>query len=141
MEIKRFRPAIGKMFWAICIPTVALLAAATALSVVSLAAFLIIRFTDLLTVYFLITSLFGYVELRENSVFIKFGFVMKKEIPYDKIRGITKERKFYSDSMNSLKNTLEHVNIKYNTFDLVSVSVTDNDALIRELKARRLNNT
>ena len=141
MEIKRFRPAIGKMFWAICIPTVALLAAATALSVVSLAAFLIILFTDLLTVYFLITSLFGYVELRENSVFIKFGFVMKKEIPYDKIRGITKERKFYSDSMNSLKNTLEHVNIKYNTFDLVSVSVTDNDALIRELKARRLNNT
>jgi hypothetical protein len=39
--------------------------------------------------------------------------------------------------MASLKNALEHVNIKYNTFDIVSVSVVDNDGFIEELNTRR----
>ena len=58
------------------------------------------------------------------------------EIPYTSIRDVCKERKFYSDSMMSLKYTLEHVNIKYNRFDLVSVSVVENDELIRDLTVR-----
>ena len=43
-------------------------------------------FIDLFTFYFLITSLFGYVQLKENSLFIKFGLILNKEIPYDKIK-------------------------------------------------------
>jgi hypothetical protein len=61
---------------------------------------------------------------------------MTREIPYSKIRGFVKERKFYSESMTSLKNALEHVNIKYNSFDVVTVSVTDNDDFIGELNLR-----
>ena len=91
---------------------------------------------DVFTFYFLITSLFGYVELREDSVFIKFGFIMKREIPYKNIRGITKERKMYADSMVALKNSLDHVNIKYNRFDMISVSVVGNDELISEIELR-----
>jgi hypothetical protein len=91
---------------------------------------------DILIAYFIISPLFGYVELREKSVFIKFGFIMSREIPYEKIRGFSKARKFYSDSMLSLKNSFDHVNIKYNTFDMISVSVTDNDLLISDIEAR-----
>ena len=75
---------------------------------------------DLFVLYFIISPLFGYVELREDSLFIKFGFFMNREIPYPKIRGTSFEHKFYSDSMLSLKNSADHVNIKYNTFDIKS---------------------
>jgi hypothetical protein len=100
-------------------------------------ALLIVIPVDLITVYFLITSLFGYVELRETGVFIKFGFFMKREIPYSKIRGLTKEKRIYSDSMMSLKHSKDHVNIKYGKFDIVSVSVKDSDELIKEINKRR----
>ena len=86
--------------------------------------------------YFFVSPLFGYVELRENSMLIKYGFILKKEIPYSKIRSVTKARKFYSDSMMSLKNSFDHVNIKYNTFDVTCVSVVDNDSFINELSKR-----
>ena len=38
--------------------------------------------------------------------------------------------------MTSLKNALEHVNIKYNNFDVVTVSVVGNDEFISELAER-----
>lgn len=136
MEVKRFKPLIDKLFWIILIPTVILIISATLLSLFELGALLIMLGVDIFTLYFLVSSLFGYVELRENSIFIKFGLIMKKEIPYNKIRGITRARKFISDSMLSLKNALDHVNIKYNTFDMVSVSVIENDKFIRELELR-----
>ena len=133
---KRFKPKIGKMFYVIWVPTVVFLIAITAVSLVAPLAFVILLFTDALTLYFLLTSLFGYVELREETVFVKFGFIARAEIPYSAIRGVTKERKLYADSIMSLKNSLDHVNIKYNRFDVVSVSVTDNDELISEIEAR-----
>ena len=136
MDNKRFKPKIGKMFYIIWIPTVLLLAVCTWLSFAAPIGFVIMLATDLFTLYFLITSLFGYVELREETVYVKFGLFTEKEIPYTSIRDISKERKFYSDSMMSLKYTLEHVNIKYNRFDLVSVSVVENDELIRDLEER-----
>jgi hypothetical protein len=37
----------------------------------------------------------------------------------------------------SLNNALEHIDIRYNTYDVVSVSVVDNDALIEEIDKRR----
>ena len=128
---------IDKLFWWITIPTAMLFFFLFLISVCELVAFLITFSTMLLTAYFLISPLFGYVELREKMVFIKFGFFMKREIPYEKIRGTKKERKWYSDSMLSLKNSMEHVNLQYNTFDFVTISVVDNDEFIRELNKRR----
>ena len=137
METKRFKPLIDKLYWWILIPTAVLLIAATVISVGSLFALIVMLCADLSTVYFLISPLVGYVELRESSCFVRFGFFMTREIPYSKIRGIEKTRKFYADSMMSLKNSMDHVNIKYNKFDLVSVSVVDNEEFIRELEKRR----
>lgn len=133
---KTYKPKIGRMFYAIWIPTVIFLIAMTFVSLVSPIALVILLLTDALTLYFLLTSLFGYVELREDSVFVKFGFVAKVQIPYSKIREVTKERKLYADSIMSLKNSLEHVNIKYNRFDVVSVSVVDNEDLMNEIEKR-----
>ena len=124
------------MFWIILIPTLVLLAIATVVSYFGPLALLITIPIDLFTVYFLITPLFGYVELRENTVFIKYGIIMKKEIPYNTIRAVTKERKIYSDGLVSLKCSLDHVNIKYNSFDVTSVSVVDNDDFIKSLEEK-----
>ena len=110
----------------------------TLLSIYHIVAFLLTLLVDVFVFYFLISPLFGYVELREDSVFIKFGLLLKREIPYGKIRGVTEERKFYADSMLSLKNALVHINIKYNSFDMVSVSVVGNGELKEEIEARTM---
>ena len=136
MENKRYKPLIDKVFWIIWVPTLILLAVATAITAGDIIAFLIMLSVDLFTVYFMISPLFGYVELRENSVFVKLGFFTKREISYKQIRDVEKTRKLYSDSMSALKNSLDHVNIKYNRFDVLSVSVVDNDDLIKRLKVR-----
>ena len=132
----RFKPQIDRLFWFIWIPTVILLAVGTVISCASTIALLILLATDIFTLYFLISPLFGYVELRESGIFIRFGFFMTREISYDRVRGVVKARKFYSDSMVSLKNSMEHVNIKYDRFDMVSVSVVDNDGLMRQIEER-----
>ena len=136
MPNKRFKPLIDKTFYIIWIPTAVLLAVATVISLSSRLALLILIATDLFALYFLLSSLAGYVELCENTVFIKLGFIMKLDIPYEKIRGFSRARKIYSDSTISIKNSLEHVNIKYNKFDIVSVSVVTNDELIEEIERR-----
>ena len=35
-----------------------------------------------------------------------------------------------------MENAFTHINIKYNSFDVISVSVTENDLLMEELKTR-----
>ena len=136
MENKRFRPMIDKSFWCVWVPTVALLAVGTVIALSAPIALCIMVATDLLTLYFLVSPMFGYVELREETVYIKFGLLTDKEIPYEKICDVSKARKIYADSMVSLKNSLEHMNIKYNRFDVVSVSVITNNELISELEKR-----
>ena len=136
MENQRYKPLIGKMFFIIWIPTLILLITATVMSAPYIVALLIMLATDIFTVYFLISPLFGYVELREDEVFVKLGFFTTVEIPYNKIRAIVKEHKLYADSLISLKNSLDHVNIKYNRFDVLSVSVVDNDELIDMIKTK-----
>ena len=136
MTYKKFKPKIGRMFYVIWVPTVIFLITMTAVSFVAPLAFVILLLTDALTLYFLLTSLFGYVELRDDSVFVKFGFIATVQIPYSRIREVTKVRKLYADSIMSLKNSLEHVNIRYNRFDVVSVSVVDNDGLMNEIEKR-----
>ena len=136
MENVRFKPQIDRLFWFIWIPTVILLAVCTVISCSSVAALLIMLATDIFTLYFLVSPLFGYVELREQTMYIKFGFFVSREIEYSRIRAVDTERKWYSESMLSLKCAYEHVNLKYNSFDVVTVSVDDNAALALELELR-----
>lgn len=134
--MKRYKPLFDRTYLIICIITLI-----PCIAVLFLAAFHIsILFIDLpillLAVYFLVSPLFGYVELRENTLFIKYGLMLKEEIAYDRIRDVVKERKFYSDSLVSLKCAAEHVNIKYGIFDVTTVSVKDNDGLISDILYR-----
>lgn len=134
--MQRFKPLVDKLYYIIMIPTVALLVALTALAALSPASLLLSIPVDLFVIWFFVSPLFGYVELRENSLYIKYGLILKKEIPYDKIVSVEKERRFYSESMMSLKNAIEHVNIRYNRYDLTCVSVVGNDALIEAIEDR-----
>ena len=136
MENKIYKPLIGKMFYAISIPTALLLIAVTITAVYAPVALLIMIPTDLFTLYFIISPLFGKVTLTEEGIVVKFGFFATRIVPYSHIRSLEKVRKWYSDSMMSLKNSMEHVNIKYNRFDIVSVSVTDNDGFIADVNSR-----
>jgi hypothetical protein len=127
------------MFLYVSIPTVLILGALTAFVLIrpAASAVIITVAADLLTLYFLISPLFGYVELREQTVYIKFGFLTSREIEYARIRSVNTERKWYSESMLSLKCAYEHVNIKYNSFDVTTVSVRDNEYFAAELDRRR----
>ena len=136
MNNKIYKPLIDKLFVATLAIVAVLLAVMTVISAmfpISLAVTLPIDFS---VFYIIISPLYGYVELREKSVFIKFGFFLKKEIPYSKIKDVKSDRKFYSESMIALKNAVEHVNIRYNKFDVVTVSVVNNEAFVAELKER-----
>lgn len=136
MVSKKYKPLVDKLFWIITIPTAILLIAMTVVAAFEPVVLLIMIPTDIFTFYFLISPLFGYVELREKTLFIKYGFILKKEIPYEKIRGIVKERSFMSQTMMSLKNAYDHINIKYNKFDVTCVSVVDSDEFAKELESR-----
>lgn len=140
MNTKVYKPLVGGLFWGITIPTAVFMIGMTVGLAISYPPSLFYMTPIcLLIAYFLVTPLFGYVELRTKSIFIRFGFFVTREIPYDKVRGVVKERKLYSDSMLSLKNAMEHLNIKYDRFDMVSVSVVDNDGLMEEIEKRRNN--
>ena len=137
MDTKVYKPLIGELFWWITIPTAVFMIGMTVgLAIFFPPSLLYMIPTCLLIAYFLVTPLFGYVELRESGIFIRFGFFMTRDISYDRVRDVVKARKFYSDSMVSLKNSMEHVNIKYDRFDMVSVSVVDNDGLMRQIEER-----
>ena len=137
MKNARSKPQIDKLFWFIWMPTVILLAVGMVIACASTVALLIMLATDIFTLYFLISPLFGFVELREQTVYIKFGFFTSREIEYARIRAIETERTWYSESMLSLKCAYEHVNIKYNSFDVTTVSVRDNAYFVAELDRRR----
>ena len=137
MEKKKFRPLVDKIFIISEIVCLLCLVAMTLLAGRSLVAIIIVFLVDAAVLYLLISHFFGYVELREETLFIKYGIFLKKEIAYKDIRKITKERKLYSDATVSLKCAVEHINIKYNSFDVTAVSVVGNDELIAELNARR----
>ena len=133
MKIKRYKPAIDKYFWWIWIPLTLFLLVGTVFSFYEPLAFWIMIGVDVFCYYFMVSSLIGYVELRETSIFIKFGFILKRDIPYSKIREIVKDRKFVAYSTLSLKNAIDHIDIKYNKYDMVTVSVVGNDELFKEL--------
>ena len=99
----RYKPLVDKLFFIIWIPTVLLLAAGTVISAFEPMSLIIMIPVDAFTLFFLVSPLFGYVELRERTLFIRLGLIMKREIPYEKIRAIESERRWYTYSMLSLK--------------------------------------
>lgn len=138
MKHKRYKPLIDKYFLLIWIPVAILLIIGTIITFLEPLAFIIMIAVNLFTWYFMLSSLSGYLELRDESIYIKFGFIIKREIRYDKIRSVIKERKVMSTSPLSLKNALDHIVIKYNKFDEVVVSVMGNDDLLIELEERKI---
>ena len=138
MKIKKYKPLVDKFFWIISVPVFVLVVGLIVLAGFQPLSLIAVIPLALFVIYFLVSSLFGYVELRESGIFIKYGLILKKEIPYEKIRGAKEGRGFYSDSMVALKNSIEHVNIKYNSFDVTTVSVIGNAELVAELNERCL---
>ena len=137
MKNQKYRPLFDRLYWWIAVPTLLIVLIPTViLGILSPETLFMMIPLSLFVLYFFISPFFGYVELRETSLFIRYGLLLKKEIPYDKIRGMVKERKFYAESMMSLKNAFEHVNIQYNAFDVTTVSVMDNDEMMREIQKR-----
>lgn len=136
METKVFKPLLDKLFWSVLVITVFSLAMATIISTVNVILLIFMILLDVACIFILISPLFGYVELRENTVFVKFGLVMSKEIPYSSIREVLISRGIYSESMISLKNAMEHVNIKHGRFDVTTVSVVGNGELIASIEER-----
>lgn len=137
--MKRFKPMVDRLYLFLFLPIFVLLVALTILACFSVGVLFVIIPVDLVIIYFFVSPLFGYVELREDTLFIRYGFILKKEIPYNKIRGASRERSFYSESMMSLKCAFWHINIKYNAFDVTTVSVLENDELCEEINKRILN--
>lgn len=136
MKTKRYRPLVDWLTWVIWIPTLLIIAAGTVVACFEPASLLVMIPTDLFTLYFFVSPLVGYAELRDEGMFVKFGFILKREIPYSKIRGVELVRRWYSESMLSLKCSMEHINIRYGSFDLISVSVKENAELLAELCRR-----
>ena len=132
----KFKPLIDKLFFIIAIPTLLLMAALTVLAAFYPISLIITVAADILVIYFLITPLFGYAELREDSLYIKFGLILKREIPYESIRGAVKCRAPYAETMLSLKCAMLHVNVKHGVYDVVSVGVQEPDLFISELEKR-----
>ena len=137
MNSKIYKPKLDKLFWSLFIPTNVICIAILIIPSILDPQVLFITVPIFLFVnYFFISTLFGYVELRDKELFIKYGFFLKKRIPYDKIRAIEKQRRFYSYSMLSLKNAYDHVDIKYNFYDVTTVSVKEQDSFVIELEER-----
>ena len=135
----KFKPRADSLYLWIAVPTMILITAMFVLTCVFFAvgAFIISVFTFAFTAFFLFSPIFfGYVELREEELFVDFGIFIKRSIPYSKIRAIEKKRKWYSDSMLSLKCAMDHLDIKYNSFDVISLSLCDEDRFLEELNKK-----
>lgn len=138
MEVKRYKPLVDGFYLFIAVPPAAIMLVISVISAIfePMSLLVLVPTTAFVLCIVFSSPLFGYVELRADSVFIKFGLFLKKEIPYSSIKSAELCRGWYSESMLSLKCALGHVNIKYNTFDVVTVSVVNNGEFVRELSFR-----
>lgn len=137
MQNQRFKPKFDKLYWLSLSLCAVYMIVMTAISVGSRPMMIITGSVNLVLLWVLVAPWFGYVELREDVIWIRFGFFLKREVAYASIKRMQKVRHWYSESMIALKNAMEHVDIRYNACDVVSVSVTDNDALIEAIEQRR----
>ena len=136
--IKRYKPRFDRLFYGIAIFTAAVVLGALIPSFYGSGVWgiAVAAGTLLLCGYFLVSPCFGYAELREGMLFVKFGFFLSREIPYEKIYAIEKKHTMIADSILSLKNAMDHLNVKYNRFELVSLSLRDEEDFIESLCER-----
>ena len=135
----KFRPRVDKYYLWIAIPTEIFLIVMTVMTLVHFTLFgLIVMLLALaLSSFFILSPIFfGYAELRDDELFVDFGVFIKRSITYSRIRAIEKKRRFYSESMLSLKCAIDHVDIKYNHFDVLSLSLKDEEVFIEELNKK-----
>ena len=76
-KYKKFKPKLDKLFWFIWIPMALLMITLTVLSAFELPSLFIAIAVDVFVFYFMFSSLAGFAELRENSLYVKFGFILK----------------------------------------------------------------
>ncbi|MGM9969290.1 MAG: PH domain-containing protein [Anaeroplasma sp.] len=137
--MKRYKPKIDKLFYILLIIVNTLLLAILLIPILVFNSFEGLPFTIIVVLfvdYLLLSSIFGYVEIKENLICIKYGLILKKEIPFNKIKKLEIKRKWYSDSLLALKNSIEHVDITFNSYDKTCVSVKDNYAFVEEVKKK-----
>ena len=136
--IKRYKPRFDRLVYGIAIFTAVVVLGALIPSFCGGGAFAIAVTpgTLILCGYFLVSPCFGYAELREGTLLVKFGFFLSREIPYEKIYAIEKKHTMVADSILSLKNAMDHLNVKYNRFDLVSLSLQNEENFIEVLCER-----
>ena len=133
---KIYKPKIDKLYYMIFIPTLLLVIASCVLSLAAPIALIITLSIAITVILLMISPLLGYAELREDTLFIRYGFYIKREIPYSKIRAIKTERKWYSESMISLKYAMDHLIIKYNSFENTTISLENEAEFIDELLSK-----
>ena len=87
----KFKPLVDKLYWILFIPTNVVVVLLTVIPPFFAPQTLLVTLPILLFLnYFFISPLFGYVELREEDVLIKYGLIIKRIIPYSKIRSAEK---------------------------------------------------
>ena len=133
----RYAPHFDKLYYLPVLFTVAVMLPVTVVTAIADPVMLFCMIPiDLFCLYFFLSPLFGYVELRESTLFIKYGLILKREIPYASIRGTVRGRGVYGESLLTLKYAMEHLHIRYGVCDITTVSVKDNDALAEEIGKR-----
>lgn len=90
----------------------------------------------LLVTLLFMSSFSGYIIIKEDELYIRYGFILKRSIPYENIRALIKEKTVLSECLLGMKNSLEHVLIKYNKYDTTCVSVRNNDLFIEEVNKK-----
>lgn len=137
VNIKKYKPKVDKLFYILLVVinviSLAILIIPQ-LFYLSFESFIFSIIVILFINYFLISPLFGYIEIRETSIFIKYGIILKKEIPFNKIKKLELKKKWYSDSILALKCSIEHVDITFNGYDKTCVSVKENDIFIEDVR-------
>lgn len=135
--MRRYSPMVDKLFWILFIPTNILVLGCVVVPSVFEPSTLFITLPIFLFVnWFFISPLFGYAELREDHVLVRYGIILKRTIPYASVKSVARERRFYSDALMSLKNAFEHVCIRYGFCDVTVLSLKDNDGFAAELRLR-----
>lgn len=135
--MKKYKPKVDKLFYILLVVLNVLsltILIIPQLFYLSFESFIFSIIVILFINYFLISPLFGYVEIKETSIFIKYGIILKKEIPFNKIKKLELKKKWYSDSILALKCSIEHVDITFNSYDKTCVSVKENDIFIEDVR-------
>lgn len=94
---------------------------------------LVVAFLIIFVEYLLFSCFIGYAKLEEDHLVIRYGFIIKRRLPYEIIRGVEKKSSYFSESLISLKTTKNCVVVLFNTYDNTTISIKDEDDFIEKL--------